>query len=643
MREARVPFASASDTSRSSVTKNEVDDAAHEAAASPYNARRTPTRLQAHAGNYKKGRINIAGLRISIENPAGSHRRPEWPALASHYGYVRGSRGADGDHVDVFVRPGTAPDFQGPVYVVDQLTQTGEFDEHKVMLGWSSREAAEAAYLENYSPGWKVGPITEFSMDEFKQWLKGGTTEAVAKAERHSETPIKRAVMPHVPQLKTDIQKALNTISKDIGKRMNAVLNVKKSWDVKSALENEFNVRVTDKTEGRISLQPILEALHELMAELCEESPLLAQVLVGHYLMDVVVYPDATITSGCYAGGMADYEGDEATLYVAGGRPLAREPLMLGCGKHNVATDLRTVMTHELGHLVMQSIEEVYGKKFKILYDEKPREWWSSKVSKYCETSDHECFAECFAAYTHPQYVGGLPVLFTEMMQAVGINPKLLRKAKKRSDLDRMLDTVGDADWTIFEGVMSDPIRDAFARAGYEESASLQLGIDMDLIDQAASTYAEEHGADLVTQISDSTREMLRGTVQDAIDEGWSREELADRIEDAFGFSEYRSGMIAQTELALAHSQGRIEASKEGGAIGKQALLSADHDDTADCCCTEAAEAGVVPIDEDFTDDEDSDFPPFHPNCWCDWVAVYPGDEGAEDLDDEEDDSEDDE
>lgn len=163
--------------------KNEVDDAAHDAATSPYNASRNPTRGQASAGNYRKGHIKISGLQITIENPAGSHRRPEWPALGSHYGYIRGTEGADGDHVDVFVRPGIDAEYEGPVFVVDQLDEKGNFDEHKVMLGWTSEELAAAAYLENFTPGWKAGPLTEFTIEEFKDWLNGDATQPIAKGD----------------------------------------------------------------------------------------------------------------------------------------------------------------------------------------------------------------------------------------------------------------------------------------------------------------------------------------------------------------------------------------------------------------------------------------------------------------------------
>lgn len=168
-----------------------VDVAAHEAATSPQNDLPEPTDLQREHGNYKKGHIRISGLDIAIENPEGSERSgvgadgKRWSTtMRSHYGYVKRSSGADNDHVDVFVKPGTAPNYSGPVYVVDQQNPDGSFDEHKAMLGWPNEAAAREGYAENYTKGWKVGPITEQSLDEFKAWLDSGKTkEPLAKGE----------------------------------------------------------------------------------------------------------------------------------------------------------------------------------------------------------------------------------------------------------------------------------------------------------------------------------------------------------------------------------------------------------------------------------------------------------------------------
>lgn len=162
-------------TSLRSLLKN-LDREAHAAATSPHNLRPQPTPAQREAGNYKKGHKRIGGLPLAIENPAGSRRRPEWPPMQAHYGYVKRTLGADGDQVDVFVRPGTPDDWAGTVYVVDQVDPSGEFDEVKAMLGWSDQRSATQAYLSHYTRGWKLGPVTAVSMADFADWCRSDAT-----------------------------------------------------------------------------------------------------------------------------------------------------------------------------------------------------------------------------------------------------------------------------------------------------------------------------------------------------------------------------------------------------------------------------------------------------------------------------------
>ena len=142
------------------------------------------SQAQADAGNYQKGHITCNGMQISIETPAGKSRKPEWPALKNHYGYVTRvydpkskqhvavGEAADGDHVDVFLNDATS-DY---AYVVDQVNpKTGKFDEHKVMLGFDTLDAAKSAYKANYSADWKgLGKITRLTMHQFRQWLVDG-------------------------------------------------------------------------------------------------------------------------------------------------------------------------------------------------------------------------------------------------------------------------------------------------------------------------------------------------------------------------------------------------------------------------------------------------------------------------------------
>jgi N12 class adenine-specific DNA methylase len=162
----------------------QIEAAAQESATSEQNDLPAPTEAQIEAGNYKKGHIAVQGLDITVENPRGSKRSGTDPdgkawetTMNSHYGYIKRTVGADGEHVDVFV--GDKPD-AGNVFIVDQANPaTQEFDEHKVMVGFGTLEEAKAAYLANYDKDWKgkgFKAISTMPVADFKEWLKAGDT-----------------------------------------------------------------------------------------------------------------------------------------------------------------------------------------------------------------------------------------------------------------------------------------------------------------------------------------------------------------------------------------------------------------------------------------------------------------------------------
>lgn len=156
----------------------------------------TPTEKQKEADNYKKGHVQVGTFNITIENPKGSVRSGidtegnKWETtMQNTYGYIRGTEGVDGDHIDVFL----SDDIDGwngrKVFVVDQYNEDGTFDEHKVMLGFNEADDAEAAYFANYDRNWAKKHktmLTGVNLEEFKKWIESSHRKTKAFSEYKS-------------------------------------------------------------------------------------------------------------------------------------------------------------------------------------------------------------------------------------------------------------------------------------------------------------------------------------------------------------------------------------------------------------------------------------------------------------------------
>ena len=137
----------------------------------------TGKRLEKQAQDGDHGiqdRYEFQGLPIAVENVAGSTRSGkdkdghEWETKMKHdYGFIEGTKAGDGDAVDVYVGPKEdAP----AAYVVHQHKEDGTgFDEDKVMLGFSNKRDAKAAYLKHYDDPKFLGPIDRVSVERLRE------------------------------------------------------------------------------------------------------------------------------------------------------------------------------------------------------------------------------------------------------------------------------------------------------------------------------------------------------------------------------------------------------------------------------------------------------------------------------------------
>ena len=117
----------------------------------------------------------VRGLKLAIEWPKGTERKymdKKDPTKVNYkklmkadYGYIPGTKDADGEQLDVYVGPDLKSD---KVFVIRQLKDDGSFDENKVMLGYDTWESAKKGFLA-HMPRKRLGRVTQMSTEHFKK------------------------------------------------------------------------------------------------------------------------------------------------------------------------------------------------------------------------------------------------------------------------------------------------------------------------------------------------------------------------------------------------------------------------------------------------------------------------------------------
>ena len=217
-----------------------------------------PTEAQKKAGNYKKGHLSFGGYDYTVETPKGVTRsgkdeqgKPWSVTMHDTYGYILGKIGVDGDHIDMFINDAADLDtFDGNVYVVDQVNpETGEFDEHKVMYGYPSEEAATEAYLANYSKGWKgLGKVTSVPKATFDKWLESSDRKTKPFAEyamvQKEQAKFDRDVKEVKPENLTEAQKVAYDAVSTMLKKAGIPVKVVSNEDMEKVAEAQDNLVV---------------------------------------------------------------------------------------------------------------------------------------------------------------------------------------------------------------------------------------------------------------------------------------------------------------------------------------------------------------------------------------------------------------
>lgn len=92
--------------------------------------------------------------------------------MPGDYGYIRGTEGADGDHVDVLLG---GKGETGKAFIINQKDpKTGAFDEHKVIMGVNTEAEARAIYGKSFSDGSgpkRIGSVVEVASSHLHDLL----------------------------------------------------------------------------------------------------------------------------------------------------------------------------------------------------------------------------------------------------------------------------------------------------------------------------------------------------------------------------------------------------------------------------------------------------------------------------------------
>ena len=261
-------------------------------------------------------------------------------------------------------------------------------------------------------------------------------------------------------------------------------------------------------------------------------------------------------------------------------------------------------------------------------------------------------------ARTEKKLAGAITKLFKAKKKAIiaDIIKAYEKIAKVEADYNeygkQVTDSADYSDWGSFAPIVTASLKQISTNSGKLAIEHFSLensdGDIVNLVNEQAVDFAENRGAELVGKkylkngelvdnpnarwaITDSTREMLRSDVTNAINEGWSTNDLANALSENYAFSDRRAETISRTEVARSHIEGQMIAYREGGVEKKRWILG---DEACDECQANADE-GIIAFDDVFPTGDDA--PPAHPNCLCDLVAIIANPDGTYEDNNEED------
>lgn len=164
-------------------------------------------------------------------------------------------------------------------------------------------------------------------------------------------------------------------------------------------------------------------------------------------------------------------------------------------------------------------------------------------------------------------------------------------------------------DLTLFHDALVDELTKQFMAAYRAMGAKVTESV----LQSRAAEFALERAGELMSDLSETTRDMVGELVASSVESGRTLVELRNALQDFAGFGRQRAETIARTESAFALGRGQRSAAVDMGQDEK-AWRGGECDE-----CIGNDGDGWIGIDEPFGSGDDT--VPAHPNCTC--TVIY--------------------
>lgn len=203
---------------------------------------------------------------------------------------------------------------------------------------------------------------------------------------------------------------------------------------------------------------------------------------------------------------------------------------------------------------------------------------------------------------------------FTNVALGFGYQEAVLKEAERdmiAAELRTALSGIPTNE--LLSDIFDDALSEALAAAAAHVAADFAYADEDYLATFEARYLANDGFAKITGGIDETTIDEVAQAVAKAYQNGASYQGIVDTIKATFkDFSEYRLGLIAQTELNNAYNAGIMEMGRAAGAKFKSSHTTTDNPCPA---CIENEAAGHIPIEQAFP--AGGGQPTFHPMCGC--------------------------